>query len=60
MVKYLHAQAAGHEIYRLLVPGTISHWIDQSGHVPKWKEAILEKVKVEGQQHQTGMKLGHP
>jgi hypothetical protein len=60
MLKYLHAQAAGHKIYRSLAPGTISHWIDQSGHVWKWSEAVLEKVKAEGQRCRTGARLGCP
>lgn len=39
MVKYLQAQAGGHEIYRSLAAGTITHWIDRTGRNPKWTDS---------------------
>jgi hypothetical protein len=46
--------------YASLAAGTVAHWIDFSGRAPRWREHILEKVKLEGERAVGEKRLGHP
>ncbi|KAI0352862.1 hypothetical protein OH77DRAFT_1459300 [Trametes cingulata] len=58
MVKHLQSQLAGKTVFKSLRAGTISHWIDTRGPQRKWKDDVLEKVKVAGARERKGPPLG--